>query len=58
MENRTKGQRREKGVCWCCCHYSAKVRPCTYWVNGQTRMLCKDCERTQAVVKPKEKSAA
>ena len=54
MQNRKKGQRRAAGVCWCCCA-AAPVRPCAYWVNGQVRLLCAACEKTQPVNKPSRK---
>jgi hypothetical protein len=51
LVNRRLGQRREAGVCWCCAS-PAPVRPCSYWVSGSTYLLCAQCEREQAVVKP------
>ncbi len=54
LQNRTVGQRRKHGVCWCCAT-ALPVRPCTYWASGITKELCKGCEDTQPVNKAKAK---
>lgn len=56
MRNRTVGQRRVDGVCWCC-NAAAPVRPCKYWMTGIVKDLCKRCEKEQVVNKPSPKGA-
>ena len=55
MQNRFKRQHRTDGVCWCCCS-PGPVRPCAYWASGLVKPLCKKCEKSQAVLKPRARN--